>query len=299
MSTPGPHRGGPPPPQRIRIRSQDGAESDATVFAADAAPARAVVICTPALGISARYYEGLARALARPGLRVVTAELRGNGSSSVRARRGVDFGYHELVDLDLPAVIGACREAFPGARLLLLGHSIGAHISAMYASVNPGRVRGLVFVAAGTPFFKGWRFPQSLGMLAVAHLTRGVSGLLGYFPGRTFGFFGTEAARLMREWAALATRGRFEVTGSPHDFERELAALAAPILALSFEGDFFAPPGALEHLLSKMPRTAITRERLAPADLGATSLDHFRWAKHPGPLADRIAGWAFGTPGVL
>jgi predicted alpha/beta hydrolase len=276
---------------KIRVRAADGAESDATLFDPDPGPPRATIVCTPAMGIGARHYEALAGELARRGFGVLTVELRGVGSSSVRARLGVDFGYRELVLDDLPAAIAAARGIFPAAPLVLLGHSVGAHVSALYASLAPDGIAGLVFVAAGTSFFRSWRFPLNVGMLLVAQLTRTVSRLLGYFPGRRFGLFGTEARRLMLEWSTLTTRGRFAVAECEHDFEEALPKVTLPVLALSFEGDLFAPVGAVEHLLSKLPRAGITHRHLRAADLGATSVDHFRWAKYPAPIADAIARW--------
>jgi len=285
--------------RKLRVRAPDGAESDATVFVVPEIPPRAVVVCFPAMGVAASYYAELARALARPGICVVTAELRGIGSSSLRASRAVNFGYRELVTLDLPSVIAAARAEVPDARLVLLGHSIGAHLSAMYASVNPGTVDALVFAAAGTSYFRCWDAPMNRRLFGFAWFTRAVSGVLGYFPGRRFGFFGTEARRLIGEWATLTTRGRFEVRGAAQRFEDTLPTLRAPVLALSFAGDEIAPQAAVEHFLAKMPQASVTRVRMRPDELGAPALDHFRWAKYPGAVADRIAAWLKETAGVL
>lgn len=285
--------------RKLRVRSKDGAESDMAVFVAAHGSPRALVVCTSAIGVGAHHYEPLARELARSGFCACTTDLRGVGSSSVRASRSINFGYLELVSYDLPAAIAVARDAYPTLDLLLLGHSLGAHISAMHASVNPRDARGLILVAAGTSYFKSWAFPQNVAMLGVAHVTRSVSAVLGYFPGRSFGFFGTEARQLMREWSILTTRGRFEVRGSPHDFETRLAEVDAPVLALSFPGDIFAPKNAVEHLLSKMPRATVSHRRVEPSELGARSLDHFRWAKYPAPIADLIVRWILETPGVL
>lgn len=169
----------------------------------------------------------------------------------------------------------------------------------MYAAVNLGAARGLIYIAAGTSFFKNWPFPLSLGMLGIALLVRAVSAALGYFPGRFFGVFGREARRLIREWSILTMRGRFDVSASVHDFEQALPQVALPILALSFEGDHFAPETAVKHLLSKTPRAAITTMHLRPIDLKAASLDHFRWTRYPVPLAAIIARWIAATPDVL
>lgn len=278
--------------EKLRILAADGAESEALVVTRERGqPVEAVVLCTPAMAVPARFYEPLARELASRGLGVVVSELRGVGSSSVRPRRGVDFGYHELALRDLPAVLEATRSVFPQAPLFLLGHSLGGQVSALYASAHPEAARGLILVASGSPYFHAWPFPRNLGVLAFSQVLRGVSAVMGYLPGRRLGFAGTEARRLIREWASLAVRGRFQVAGSPHDFEALLPQLSLPLLALSFDDDRLAPRYAVEHLASKMPRASVTHRHLLPREVGVPSLNHFQWAKHPAPVADVITEW--------
>ena len=43
----------------------------------------------------------------------------------MRPRRGVDFGYRELIELDMPALVAAVRSAYPGVPLFTGGHSLG------------------------------------------------------------------------------------------------------------------------------------------------------------------------------
>src|SRR5687768_13204471 len=62
---------------------------------------RAPVLCVPAMGVPARFYAPLQAELARAGFLAAVTELRGHGTSTVRAGRRVDFGYHELLSLDL------------------------------------------------------------------------------------------------------------------------------------------------------------------------------------------------------
>lgn len=278
--------------EKLRIRAEDGAESEAALFLRERSqPAKAVVICTPAMGVPARFYEPLAQELAERGLGAVTAELRGIGSSSVRVRRGVDFGYHELSMRDLPAVISTVREAHPEAPIFVLGHSLGGHVSALYASAHPERVRGLILVAAGSPYFRNWSFPANLGVLVGSQLMRGLSSVLGYYPGRRVGFGGTEAQRLIREWSSFAVSGRLQVTDSPHDVEARLREFSHPLLAISFDDDRFAPRACMDHLVSKMPRVELTRRHLSPTEVGVSALNHFQWARQPTPVAELIADW--------
>lgn len=278
--------------EKLRVRAEDGVESDAALFIREpAAPVRAIIVCTPAMGVPARFYEPLAQELADRGLCAVTSELRGIGSSSIRVRRGVDFGYHELALRDLPAVISAARELYPEAPVFVLGHSLGGQVSALYASAQPEAVRGLILVASGTPYFRNWRFPGNLGVLVGTQLMRGISSVLGYYPGRRFGFGGTEARRLIREWTAFAARGQLRVTQSPHDTEARLQQFSRPLLAISFDDDPLAPRTAVDHLVSKMPRAELTRRHLRPSEVGAQALHHFQWAKRPAPIAELIGEW--------
>jgi predicted alpha/beta hydrolase len=278
--------------EKLRIRAEDGAESEAAIFGPERGhPPKAVVICTPAMGVPARFYEPLAQELAQRGLSVVTAELRGIGSSSVRVRRGVDFGYHELALRDLPAVISAVREVHPGVPLFLLGHSLGGQVSAIYASAHPETVNGLILVAVGSPYFRNWRFPRNLGVLVGSQLMRGLSSALGYYPGRRVGFGGNEARRLIREWSSFALRGQFHVTDSPHDVEARLREFSRPLLAVSFDDDQLAPSAAMDHLVSKMPRAVLTRRHLSPSGVGMPELNHFQWAKRPAPVAELVIEW--------
>ncbi|MFL5349194.1 MAG: alpha/beta fold hydrolase [Hyalangium sp.] len=278
--------------EKLRVRVEDGVESEAALFVREQGqPARAIIVCTPAMGVPARFYEPLAHELADRGLCAVTAELRGIGSSSVRVRRGVDFGYHELALRDLPAVISAARGVYPEAPVFVLGHSLGGQVSALYASAHPEAVRGLILVASGTPYFRNWRFPGNLGVLVGTQLMRGLSSVLGYYPGRRFGFGGTEARRLIREWTAFAARGRLRVTQSPHDTEARLQQFSRPLLAISFDDDPLAPRPAVDHLLSKMPRAELTRWHLRPSEVGVQALNHFQWAKRPAPVAELIGEW--------
>jgi predicted alpha/beta hydrolase len=280
--------------QTLLVRSHDGAESEAKLFADGMVP-ELVVVLMPAMGVPARFYEPLADALARRGHASVIGELRGVGSSSVRARRGVEFGYHEHVRYDLPALLSVARGRFPSARFVIAGHSLGGHLGAMYASVHPSEIDRLVLLASGTPYHASFGFAGSVGMRGVAFVARGLSNVLGYFPGRRIGFGGNEARRYMHEWCELADNGQFRVAGDD-DFEARLREVSLPILAISFSGDSFAPQRSVDHLLSKMPRANATRVRMSAAELGTDKLDHFRWARYPEPIADVIARWLGETP---
>jgi predicted alpha/beta hydrolase len=272
--------------EQIDITALDGAASKITVYTADHAAEAPVLVCMPAMGTAARFYEPLAGPIVREGWRFVTADLRGVGLSAVRVKRGVGFGYREMVGSDWPAVVQKTQSLFPCAPLYLLGHSLGGQLSALYLAENPGAVAGLVLVAAPSVHWRGWDAPLNAGVLAGTQAARAVAELLGYFPGRKLGFGGTEARGVIRDWARQARTGRYEPRGAPIDYEQLLAELDAPVLAFSFEDDFLSPPRAVGNLLAKMRRARVTHVTLA-----GDGLDHFRWVRNPDALVEKIREW--------
>src|SRR5579863_5637902 len=111
-------------PQIVEYFASDGASASFRLFAA-ADPDATVVICLPAMGVRGRYYSDFASLLSKSGFHVLTSDLRGIDSSSVRASRHCDFGYEEIINRDLPALVEAARLRFPSNDRLLLGHSLG------------------------------------------------------------------------------------------------------------------------------------------------------------------------------
>lgn len=272
------------------LHSADGHRYGASLFRA-AGRDRPLLAFWSALGTPAGFYRRFGTALAACGVHVVTADWRGIGSSSLRAGRGVDFGYRELVELDAGALVEELRRRFPGTPLWLGGHSLGGQLSTLTATRHRGEVRGLVLIASGTSFRQCYRGGARLGVDLIATLSAGVAPLVGHFPGRQFGFGGREARTLMRDWTTVARSGRYRLSRSSQDYDAALATLELPVLALSFAADNWAPAAAADYLIAKMPRVQATRWHWSAADSGGQAFDHFNWARAPEVLAPRLADW--------
>lgn len=280
--------------EQIPIISEDGVANAITVYPSASGNADTVLLCMPAMGVTADYYEPLARACASAGWHAITADLRGNGRSSAQASRGTQFGYHEMVQYDWPAFVEAARKRFPSACLYLLGHSLGGQLSALYLAAHPGAADGLILVASCSVHFTGWGFPRSVGILAFTQAARLVSDVLGYFPGKRIGFGGTESARVIKDWAHESLTGRYKVVGSPHDFEALLRRIRLPVLAVSFDDDSFAPERAVLNLCNKMPEADLIHRHLVPREIGAQEIGHFQWVRSPEPVIGEIEKWLSG-----
>lgn len=270
----------------------DGAESALTVHGGDALEAGSpVLIAMPAMGVRASFYAPLAGPLAEAGLRLATCDLRGHGKSSVRARRGVDFGYREMVELDWPAAISAVRGRYPGAAVTTLGHSLGGQVSLLHAASFPGSVDAVLLVATASVYWRAYPGSLSVAFLIGTQLIGLTGFLLGSYPGHRLGFGGHEARRLVADWAHQARTGRYRARGCDRDFEAALARMETPCLLITVAGDRFAPASAADHLAAKLPATAATRIHIEDERLRHANSAHFGWVSHPAPIVAAIAGW--------
>jgi predicted alpha/beta hydrolase len=203
----------------------------------------------------------------------------------------MDFGYGHMVKYDWPAVISMSKGLFPDAPTVILGHSLGGQLSTLYMSEHPGQIDALILVAAPSLYYRHWPFPRSVWLLYSTQLFRVVSALLGYFPGRRMGVGGTEAAGVVRDWARVVRKGRYDMIDPAHDYVDLLNRLRMPLLAVSFPDDEFAPEGAVNGLCAALPGAALTRWHIAPEEMGCDTLGHFVWVRQSEELARRMSGW--------
>jgi predicted alpha/beta hydrolase len=265
---------------------------NALILRAGAFPPKleALILAIPAMGVRGDFYANLSTRFRRGGLGLAICDLRGNGDSTVRASRKSDFGYQEMTELDLAAAMDSLAESFPGTPVFLLGHSLGGHVAALYAGCHPYRCAGLILVASGTPYFRNWDLPRGLWILAQIEAASWLARLLGFFPGRLFGFGWREARRLMLQWRRLAWTGKFQGGSWLAAAESALGAVSLPILSLRIQGDDWAPAKAVAHLAAKF--AACRTEFMTLPHPGHGSA-HFDWIDYP-EAAETVEAWALG-----
>lgn len=276
-----------PEPKTLPIEAPDGHRFEAILMPADRP--RNLVYWLPALGVSARAYRPLARALAERGITSVVHEWRGIGSSSLRAGRGSDWGYRELLETDIEAGLAVLEPAM-GPRAIG-GHSLGAQLAALALARRPECADGLVITGGGAPYWKSFPWPMKGLLPLVFGGFRSVSALRGYYPGKRLGFAGNEARRLIRDWARSGWTGCYRPEGVETDLEAAMADLEKPVLTVSMDRDWFVPRGSLDWLLGKLPRCKVHSVVLDREDFKDQRPDHFGWMKEPDPVAERIDEW--------
>ncbi|MCX5582298.1 hypothetical protein [Streptomyces erythrochromogenes] len=144
---------------------------------------------------------------------------------------------------------------------------------------------GAVLVGAPSCHYRGWPFPQSLGVLAAFQCAAAFSAVYGYFPGRRIGVLGNDSAQVLKD---MATRtGRYHVPSSEVDFEPALAKLELPVLAVAIKGDAMAPPGGVRGLAGKLTSARVTYWELALGE-GARGSRHYAWIRDSAALVERV-----------
>lgn len=271
--------------ETIRVRSADGAEADLRLLL-PAGPGAQLLYWLPALGVAARNYVPFAQALAARGVGVALHEWRGAGSSNLRARRRVDWGYRDLLLADIPAGLAIARRRSGEAPLVLGGHSLGGQLAVLSAALQPQQIAGLVLVASGSPWWRCFKRPRLLQAACAAVPL--IAWACGRFPGRRLGFGGNEARGVMTDWARSGRSGRYQPAGMEKDLEAMLGRLDLPVRAWRLADDWLGPPASLDWLLAKMPNATRAVRVMDESALGTTA-DHFSWMRVPERLAASIA----------
>lgn len=251
--------------------------------------ARASVLWLPALGVAAKHYIPLAEALASRGVAVFLHEWRGNGSSSVRASREVDWGYREILTLDINRSHAAIAEHCAAPVRAIGGHSIGGQFAACYLAMHPQDFQELWLVATGSPYWRTFPAPKRYFFPLAFQFVPWLADRRGLLRGRKYGFAGDEARTLMRDWARVGLSNRYAAAGLDIDLEAALSRVEVEVRGVLLEQDWFAPRRSMQALLDKLPRSPASITTLDRAALGVKP-DHFAWMKQPRGMVDALLG---------
>lgn len=249
----------------------------------DAAGDGPVLVTWPALGVPAARYRRFAEAMRASGFTVVTGDYRGQGDSRLAITRASRFGYPHLAGEDMRGVVEEVRRRARGRPVFLVCHSLGGQLAAALEAGHPGSFDGLVLAAAGTPHWRTYPGWTRLIPILAPNVLAGVARVRGVLhPGRHG--LGRQSATLVADWARMARTGSWAAGG------HALPSREFPLLAVSFDGDSLAPPGAVDALYRLFPAATVTRRHLRQPP------GHAAWLREPQPLADIVLTWLEQQP---
>ncbi|KAA9155665.1 alpha/beta fold hydrolase [Amycolatopsis acidicola] len=252
-------------------------------------PAAPVVLLLPAMAMKAKFYLPMAKALREAGLTAATVDLRAQGESKPALREGPDFGYRELIEVDLPAIVRALQERFPGAPLHLFGHSLGGQVALLYASAHRDQIAGVATIGTGTVFWRAFgprRWAEALGKIQWIGL---VSRVKGWWPGGVL-IPGAMAGGVMIDWSRHSLTSRYRPKGTSRNYNVLLRALDLPVLLISLDEDTLGPKSNVDFLGGRIPAAKLAKWHI-DADSGVAHRDHFAWIKDSDVIAPAVAAW--------
>ena len=219
------------------------------------------ILIASALGVKRRYYDAFAQSAKQRGFTVLTFDYRGIGESRPRSLRGFDASMHDWGTLDITAAIGMLQ----GARsLTLIGHSAGGQLAGL--AENASAIDRLVFVAAQAGYYGNYPGVHRHSIRVIWHAMPFVSRVVGYFPSRALGLGSEDLPRgVATQWA---TWGRHPKYLFGFEDASRYAAMNVPLLAWSFEGDWYAPPAAVDRLVENYSSARVERRHVPDRRVG-------------------------------
>lgn len=246
-----------------------------------------LVLLYPAMGVRASYYKKFAKHLSSIGIHCITIDWRGYGESNIRPSRKLDHGFQVLVD-DMNEVIDLTQEIFPNSNIYLTGHSLGGQIGSLYSGRYHHKIKGLILIAAGTPYYKVWKEFGTWKLKIGGSIFYPVSKLFGYYPGKLFGFGGREAIGVIKDWSFTAIKGKYKLSDSNFDYEKAMGIATLDIVSISIEKDKLGCKDSVSDLLNKFKKAKIESIEVSAADSKIENLNHFNWAKQSVYFAEII-----------
>ncbi|HRI27398.1 MAG TPA: alpha/beta fold hydrolase [Chitinophagales bacterium] len=280
-----------PPQEKITLHLAPQVTAALLVYGSGVQKGKPVFLCLPAMGIGSKHYAGLAFDLARKLQTIVfVTDWRGLGTSSVRVKRGVDFGYKELTE-DLQQVLQTIKTRLPNNPVYILGHSLGGQIAFLYSGWGKIPIAGIILLASCSIYYKGWNGWAAYKLLAFTKFARLLTHLYGYFPGKRVGFAGNEAKTVIQDWSHAAACGKYELANTNFDYEAATAQVVMPILAVAVANDTYAPHRAIQNLCAKFhPKSAVTHATIG-GKKSHHPVTHNNCIKHTNLLLPLIETW--------
>jgi predicted alpha/beta hydrolase len=261
-----------PKPHDLTISARDGYPLAATLYPADGA---ALLVINSATGTPRGYYRAFARYAAGRGIATVTYDYRGvGGSRPAGALRRLQATMRDWAELDASAVLEWALRAFPGRRLLVVGHSFGGQCLGLLPQA--ARIERVALVASQIGYWRGLAPRDRLPAWFAMHLLiPGLSRPLGYFPASKVGLGEDLPKGVALEWARWCRSPNYlfdHLTAAEH---AAYQAFRAPIVSYKVSDDSFASGDAVERLLAFYPQSRPLLRTVTPEEMGLPALGHF------------------------
>ena len=242
-----------------------------------------VALVNSGAGIGSHYYDRFARFLSQCGVPTLVYDYRGIAKSRPPSLRGFVASVEDWGSKDCAAVLEWLSSRYPGARRVVVGHSVGGFVTGFVT--NGPLIDRMLLIGAHTGYWRDYAPRARAGMYLLWHtLMPLLTSALGYFPGRRLHLLEDLPAGVALEWANRRQPdfwwNKTMLDGSVDTEWRENAlrrfqAIRARTLSLRFSDDVFATEAATDRLLGLFQSCPTTRMVVRPADTGRQKIGHF------------------------
>ncbi len=250
--------------ESIEIRTSDGVARAATLM--PAREPRGTIIMAHAMFARQSAFRrpagrGVAERMRERGWNVVTFDFRGHGASKCAS-----YGYDDFVARDLPAVVECVRARSEGP-LVLLGHSLGAHVGLAAVGCGLCELDALVVVACNV-----WlrEFEPSTAMWLLKRAT--LEGFLrsarraGRFPARALRLGSDdESLEYVQDLCRFGLEDSWRSRDGARDYLAALGEVRVPVYAIVSDGDW-------------LNARVVSVERMVARCRGPIHIDRVRWS---------------------
>ena len=248
------------------------------VFRSQLKPVKGICVIAAATGVAQHLYQDFAVWLTGLGFHVVTFDYDGIGSSIDRHVKHCNSDLLGWANNDCPAVLNFVDTHFRGLECIWIGHSVGGHMLGMMP--NTGPVSRAITVATGTgtwwynsPPTKrvAWFLWYFLVPLTVP--------TLGYFPGDKLNIMCNLPKGVMMQWRRWCLKEGYAVEKEGQWLKDRFANVNLPISAIAFSDDEMMSLKNIDMLHGQFSGANITRQTVAPKDVGHKRIGHIGWHK--------------------
>lgn len=249
------------PEAELRLRARDGYGLAAT-FHRGAGPD--CVVIAGATGVKRQFYGPFARFLVEKGFSALTLDYRGIGGSRPPGNlRGFTARMEDWGMLDLDAALAWAVDIARPRRLLVVGHSVGGQLLGL--ADHADLVDAAAFIGSQSGYWGHWPLGTRLGIGALWFaLIPALSPLVGRFPSSKLGLGEDLPRGVAQQWARWGRDPDYLLRKDTKRRE-QFAHLRLPLRLYSIEGDFYAPPAAVDALASFYAGAQVERIRLQKA----------------------------------
>lgn len=239
--------------------------------------------------------DGFLSAFADAGARAIAFDFRGHGDSGDSASKGGFWSYDDLVWRDLPAVVSAARARANGAKVIVVGHSMGGSVALGAAGTSLIEADALALIATNVYLKRFDRNPvRKAAMAALIEGMRRATARVGYFPARSLRQGSDdEAAPFIHDLLRFFNDDAWKSGDGAVDYLANLANVKVPVLSLVTESDRLqCPPACAREFLRGVGGPAELRV-IAEGDGGSSAPGHMELVtgKRSKGVRDLVVRW--------